>query len=144
MTAQVSVVRFKVCDNDYALAIQDVVEVAAMVETANLGEFAHPALRGVVIRRGQPLVLVDLRVLFGCPAAEITLDTLFVVVQPSGHRMAGFIVDAVQGVVYFSQDAIRPVRGENNYMRGVVAQGQGLVQWLDAVPILSDTLPEGE
>jgi len=144
MGERVPVLCFEVCGHDYALAIPQVVEVAAMVATADLSELAHPALRGVVIRRGQPLVLVDLRLLFGCPKAEITLETLFVVVQPEGHQMAGFVVDGVQGVLYFDQDKMRPVQGGNGYMRGVVAREQALVQWLDAASILADTLPESE
>lgn len=144
MGEPVPVLHFVVCGRHYALAIPQVVEVAAMVETADLAELAHPALRGVVIRQGEPLVLLDLRVLFGCGAAPVSLDTLFIVVQASGYHLAGFVVDAVQGVVYFDAGAVQPIAGGNGYMRGVVAQGQALIQWLDAAPILAETLPESE
>jgi chemotaxis signal transduction protein len=144
MTALTPILRFKVCEQNYALAINQVVEVSAMVEIATLSEQMHPSIRGVVIRRGQPLVLVDLRRFFRCEAAPVTLETLFIVVQPDAHQMAGFIVDHVQGVLYLNNNDMRAVRGGHGYMRGVVAQEQQLIQWLDAAPILADTLPESQ
>lgn len=134
---------FALCGRDYALSIDDVVEVAAMVEAAPLGANTNPAQYGVVIRRGTPVILIDLRRVFGCEDAPVDLSTLFIVVQ---HRneMVGFIVDRVEGVIYFSQGDVRPMNGEQDYVRGVIAQDNRLIQWLRTAPILDDTLPNDD
>lgn len=131
---------FTLCEQYYALSINDVLEVAAMVETAKLGIDVNPAIQGVIIRHGEPLILIDLRVLFHCPDAPINLSTLFIVVQ-YGNELVGFIVDSVQGVVYFQKDAIRPVSGENGYVYGVLTHDNTLIQWLNLSTILNNTLP---
>jgi purine-binding chemotaxis protein CheW len=135
--------RIRLCGNDYVLPIANVIEVAAMVETATLVEQAHPALHGVVIRRGQPLVLLDLRCIFGCQQMSIDVNTLFVVVK-HGEELVGLIVDEVLGVIYFADDEIRPIGGGSDYIRGVVAYENTLLQWVQTAAILADILPDDE
>jgi chemotaxis signal transduction protein len=133
--------QFTLCEQHYALAIDDVVEVAAMMEAASLasGEALSPALHGVIVRQSQPLMLIDLRRLFGCAAAPVNLATLFIVVR-DGDTLAGFIVDAVTGVVHIPAGDVRPV-SSGGRVRGVVARDDRLIQWLQVGPILRDVLP---
>lgn len=132
------------CDQKYALPITYVVEVAAMVESAQINDdHTSPALYGVVIRRGAPMLLIDLRRVFGCAAAPVDLDTLFVVVR-YGKEVVGFIVDHVQGVVYFAEELLREVSRGSGYVRGVTTHKDEVVQWLNIPAILQDTLPTNE
>ena len=142
MTTATPVLRFTLCEQHYALAIDDVVEVAAMVESARLddGDNTSDALYGVIIRRSQPMMLIDLRRLFGCAAAPVDLTTLFVVVR-AGDTLAGFIVDEVLGVIYVAPDDVRPHNGGDGRVRGMMARDNMLVQWLQVGPILQDVLP---
>lgn len=129
-----------VCQQHYTVTIDEVVEVAAMVESARLSEETHPAVHGVIVRRGLPLVLIDLRVLFYCTDAPVSLNTLFVVVKHH-KELVGFIVDHVEGVVYLNLDDVRPVRGGYGFVRGVLAHNHLLVQWLSASAVVAGTLP---
>jgi len=141
--AQVATLRIRLCEGDYVLPITTVVEVAAMVESASLVKQAHPALHGVVIRHGDPLVLVDLRYVFQCEERPVTTNTLFIVVA-HGAEMVGLIVDEVLGVVYFDDNEIRTVGGESGYLRGVVAHQNSLLQWVNTDAVLKDILPHNE
>lgn len=141
MTTATPVLQFTLCEQHYALAVDDVVEVAAMVEAATLGsgDMLSPALHGVIVRRSQPLMLVDLRRLFGCDAAHVDLSTLFIVVR-DGDTLAGFIVDTVAGVIYIWPDEVRPI-SDGGRVGSVVAREGRLIQWLQVGPILRDVLP---
>ncbi|MEM6285052.1 MAG: chemotaxis protein CheW [Chloroflexota bacterium] len=142
MTDDIPVLTFAVCQQTYAVSIMDVVEVAAMVETARIGDEISPYVYGVVIRRGTPMILIDLRHLFHCDEAPVTLATLFVVVRSqSDEELTGFIVDQVQEVVYLKRSEIRPVDGGKGYIRGMVAREQVLIQWLDIETIVAHTQP---
>lgn len=134
---------FTLCDQRYALSIDEVVEVAALVESAGLGMDAYQSVHGVVIRRGEPMLLVDLRRVFHCEQVTVDVNTLFIVVK-NRQEYVGFLVDSVQGVLYLAKDVMRPVHGEHAYIQGVAAHSGDLIQWLQVAPILEDTLPEDE
>lgn len=139
MDNRFAVVLVWVCGQRYALSVDEVVEVAAMLEVAPLEANSNPALHGVVIRRGEPLLLVDLRWVLRCADAPIDLNTLFVVVT-NGYELVGLLVDRVEGVVYLHEKDVRAMRGGVGYVRGVVAHEGSLVQWLHPTNILKDTL----
>jgi len=132
-----------VCDRRYALHIDEVVEVAAIVESASMMEAGNPALHGVVIRRGEPLILIDLRHLFECDTAPIDLNTLFVVVQHQGE-LVGLIVDHVAGVVYLDVERFQGRATSNAYIHSVSAHEGELMSRLNLPAVLADTLPESE
>ncbi|MEO0560913.1 MAG: chemotaxis protein CheW [Chloroflexota bacterium] len=135
------VLLFIVCGQRYALAIDEVIEVAAMMTVDALPAGHNPALRGVVVRQGAPLLLADLRQLLGCSAAPIDLETLFIVAQSKDER-AGFIVDQIQGVVYLDESLLRSVPGGSSFSNGVLTFNETLVHWLAAGPLMAATLQE--
>lgn len=140
MSDTTPVLLFSLCQRRYAVAIADVVEVAAMVETVPFGDAESPALHGVVVRRGEPMMLVDLRHVFACEEAPVTLETLFIVIQ-HGNKLVGFIVDHIEGVVYFSTQAVRPVQSGNRFVQSLVSYDNEIVQWLDVSSVVAQTLP---
>lgn len=132
--------RFQVCQQAYALSVSQVVEVTAMMAATPLAGNAGPAIHGVIVRRGQPMVVVDLRRAFGCEKAPIDLSTLIIVIR-HGKNWVGFVVDSVQGVIYFREEETRPANSETSFVRAVVVVGGTLLQWLDAAAVLAHTLP---
>lgn len=131
---------FSVCGQQYALPIEEVVEVSAMMATTELSTEHHPAVHGLVVRRGQPLLLLDLRVVFGCEAG-VDLSTFFVVLQYERGQI-GVIVDHVRGVMYIADGQDMTETERPHFVRGVIAHEGVLIQRLDMRPILAHTLPE--
>lgn len=119
----------------YALLIEDVVEVASMVELVNVID-SRPEFLGIANRHGTPLPILDLRVLLGQPAKPIDTNTLFVVVQHQGN-FYGLVVDNVQQVEYVIASEINKSTGSGNYIRGIISNRQRLIQIVALAPILS-------
>ncbi len=118
-------------ERPYALPVEDILEVAALVEITPLPA-APPEVVGVINRRGMTLPLLDLRRCLGHPARPLDLNTLFVVVQPGGPtgggRMAGLITDDVRGVIQLPAEAMQLPATGGPYVRGMAV--------IDAAPVL--------
>src|SRR3954469_15969975 len=89
---------FRLGEGRYALLIEDVVEVAAMVDMLSLPT-ERPEILGFINRRGSILPLVDLRLVFNQPSAPITSATVFIVAA-GGNKQFGLVVDVVEQVEY--------------------------------------------
>src|SRR5213593_1593813 len=87
-------VRVGVAGEDYALPVEDVLEIAELGEVAPVPG-ATAAVLGVRNLRGQVLPVVDLAVVFGLPRG--TAPELIVVTDDGGGK-AGLAVDSVVGV----------------------------------------------
>lgn len=124
-------------DQLYALAIDDVIEVSALVEMQSVAS-EQPALLGIVNRRGAPLPLLDLRMIFGKPADTLDASTLFVVVQCRGQQ-TGLVVDEVRQVIYASQISAPP-QGLR-FVGGLVSTEMGLLQLIRVMPLVAEYLP---
>ncbi len=118
----------------YALPIEDVVEVAAMVERTIVPD-ARPELLGVVNRRGQILPLLDLRLVFHQPAAPVTSATLFIVASHA-DKLVGLVVDEVQQVEYIP--AAEKTRTSAKIIRGMISHKEQLIQII-ALPVIMAT-----
>ncbi len=129
----IPVVRFRLGDSQYALLVDDVVEVAAMVAVAPVTD-APPAVLGLANRHGEPLPLLDLRLVFQQPATPLTDETLFVVVQSDGH-LAGFVLDEIYQVDYILAEHFKPMAAAGAYIRSIISHEDGLVQVIHPAPI---------
>jgi chemotaxis signal transduction protein len=69
----------------YALAIDGVVEVAAMVELVQTPGI-NAEFIGIANRHGAVLPMLDLPVIFRLPPTKIDMSTLFIVVQAADRR----------------------------------------------------------
>ncbi len=110
----------------YALPIDQVVEVVAMVELTHTND-PRPAVLGVANRHEAVLPMLDLRVMLGHPAAPLGAATLFVVVKPD-DQCFGLVVDAVNQVEYL------PAEKSN---RGIISYDERLIQIIALEPLLS-------
>ncbi|MBC8170695.1 MAG: chemotaxis protein CheW [Anaerolineae bacterium] len=127
---------FRLDQQQYALLIEDVIEVAAMVEMIRIAG-ARPELPGMVNRHGKPLQLLDLRVIFEQPTPPMTAATLFIVAQ-HGRQMAGLIVDEVLQVEYVADTGYSA--GAAPYIRGIISQTTRLIQVVSLAALLHEYL----
>jgi purine-binding chemotaxis protein CheW len=86
-------VRVRVADEHYALAVEDVLEVAELGDVTPVPG-AGAAVLGVRNLRGQVLPVVDLATVFELPPGQPER----IVIAERGGLRAGFAVDAVAGV----------------------------------------------
>jgi purine-binding chemotaxis protein CheW len=84
----------QVAGEDYALPVEDVLEVADLGEIAPVPG-AHPAVLGVRNLRGSVMPVVDLASVFGLP--QPASPERLVIAEHDG-RTAGLAVDAIAGV----------------------------------------------
>ncbi|MEL6526461.1 MAG: chemotaxis protein CheW [Chloroflexota bacterium] len=130
---QHALLTFRLSDQYYALRIQHVLEVAAMVEYDKLAN-ADEALLGIANRHGDPLPLLDMRAVFGMSAIAVDVNTLFIVVQTSGYPV-GLVVDEVEQVRYVPLNAFRSARA-GTYITHLVSTDDQLFQLVDLDTLL--------
>lgn len=138
--ANTPVLTFTLGQQVYALPIEDVVEVASMVELIEVSA-SRPEVLGVANRHGAVLLVVDLRHVMGQPVLPVDVSTLFVVVKYQEH-MLGLVVDTVEQVDYLPLAQISKSTASSKYIRGIISYKQSLIQIIALEPLVSVYLPE--
>lgn len=133
------VLTFRLVNQHYAIEVEQVLEVAAMVTLTTLPD-APPEVLGIANRHGEVLPIIDLRKVFRLPAAEITVATLFIVAESHDKRI-GLVVDEVFQVKYIMEEALKPTHSSGKYITHLVSDGESLFQLIDANPLLALYLP---
>ena len=105
-TATVLHVLFRVGPAEYGVAASEVLQMESY-EGATPVPNAPPYLAGIVQVRGRVVPVVDLRVRFGLPPVDRTIDTRVVVVQ-LGERVVGLLADAAREVARLDPAQLRP------------------------------------
>ena len=105
--AIVQFVVFRLGDEEFALPISAVDEVAPVPEQITRVPKTPSFLEGVINLRGEVLPVVDQRRRFDMPKFEGDDTRRLIVVRTARHR-AGLIVDSVSEVLRSPADAIRP------------------------------------
>ncbi|MBI5670679.1 MAG: chemotaxis protein CheW [Chloroflexi bacterium] len=136
--APTAILTFSLGSQVYALPIEDVVEVAAMVELVTLPD-AAPEILGVVNRRGQILPMLDLRRIFKQPAAPVSSANLFIVAAHAG-KMAGLVVDEVRLVEYVN--SLENLSTSGKIIRGIINHKEQLIQIISLPMIMATYLPD--
>jgi purine-binding chemotaxis protein CheW len=106
--------------SDYVVAADDVQHLDSF-NGATRVPGAPSYVAGLVQIRGRVIPLIDLRLRFGLPAAEATLDSRVVVVK-SGERAVGLLVDSAREVVKIAPEQFRAAPGV------IADDGQGFVK----------------
>ena len=78
---------FRVGDADYAVPASDVVQMESFTGATRVPGTA-PHVAGLIQIRGRVVPVVDVRVRFGLPPAERTLDSRVVVVRDGAREVA--------------------------------------------------------
>lgn len=115
-------VAFRLDDQEYALPIQNVVQVVRMVAITPLPE-APPAIRGMINVRGRIVPVVDLRRRFGLRSRPYDLNSRLVIACHNGSMMA-LLVDQVSEVVGIPPDCIESQASLGRRVEGVAAVGK--------------------
>ena len=138
---------FRVATAEYVLSTDEVLQMESY-RGATPVPGAAPWIAGLVHVRGRVVPVVDLRVRFGLPAIEPTLDSRIVVVQREA-RTVGLLVDSARDVIHLGPDQLRPapagVRGGTSaFVKAVAAAGDRLLLSIDLDPILEEESRHGD
>lgn len=101
---------FTLGQEEYGLAILQVREIIGYMAVTEIPQTAYE-MKGVLNLRGQVIPVVDLRLKFGMPEADVTDTTCIIVVEAlkkGAKKQIGIIVDSVSEVVDIAEEAIEP------------------------------------
>lgn len=139
-------VTFRVGNASYALPASDVLHLESYDEATHVpGAPAYVA--GIVQVRGRLIPVVDLRVRFGLPPVEPTIDRRVVVVQ-LGSRVAGLIVDSAREVVKIDHAAFEKppeiiARETAGFVKAVAMIARRMYLLVDVPRVLGEELSHG-
>jgi purine-binding chemotaxis protein CheW len=122
-------------------SVREVLELTAITKIPRTPEF----MRGVINLRGHAVPVMDLRLKFGMPRAETTVDTCIIIVEVDfeGDRIImGGMVDSVREVFELPTDRIEsaPRMGTSistDYIKGIGKQDDLFIIILDIGRIFS-------
>jgi len=132
-TVRLPLLTFRLGEARYALLIEDVVEVAAMVDMLSLPT-ERTEILGYVNRRGSILPLMDLRIVFKQPMTPIDSASVFIVVA-GGNQQLGLVVDAVEQVEYVDALQMSDTSASSTYLHGIISHQNEMIS-LIALPSL--------
>ena len=127
------VLTFRLGTQHYALLIEDVIEVVAMVEFMNLPD-STAEVPGVINRHGGVLPLIDLRAVFKQPVSPVTSASVFIVAEGGGKQM-GLLVDEVQQVDYMDALQMSDAPTSSRYVHGIISHKDQMISII-ALPSL--------
>jgi purine-binding chemotaxis protein CheW len=119
---------FRLGEEEYGIDILKVQEIRGYENPTRIANAPH-FLKGVVNLRGTIVPIVDLRLRFGCSAAEYNSFTVSIVLH-IGQRTIGVVVDCVRPAPEMAS-AI-----EATYIRGLAQVGERMVILLDIESML--------
>lgn len=127
--------------------VQEVLELLPITRVPRTPDF----MRGVINNRGSVVPVVDLRLKFGLPRQDDSIDTCIIILEITSNSesaIIGSLVDGVEEVVELKSDEIQPppkigTRLETQYIRGMGKRGDSFIIILDSDTIFSvDQLTE--
>ena len=136
---QVELLSFLIAGEQYAVAIDHLVEIVTPREAARVPN-ADPSIVGIISLRGTIVTIIDVRQKLGHPPREGSNDTRTIVAERAGETL-GFEVDRVLRVVKVGIPAIeaQPVvhsSEKSEAIRGVFRHANALTILLDLDKLL--------
>jgi purine-binding chemotaxis protein CheW len=127
---------FEVDSTPYAVPVERVREIIRIRPITPVPRV--PAeVRGVISLRGEIVEVVDFRRRLNLEPAEPVRSTRIIVVHSEDGKAAGIIVDAVCDVSRVSEDAIRPVTGEETgVVESLCVRGEQFISLIDLDQVL--------
>ena len=140
-------VLFRVAEAEYVLPASQVLHMESF-NGATRVPGALPYVVGLVQVRSRVLPVVDLRVRFGLPAREPTLDSRILIVQ-HGTRAVGLLADSAREVLRIDPQLFFPppeLVGEQaaGFVTQVAELGARLVMLIDSGKVIGEEAPHGE
>ena len=135
---------FKLEDEIFALDVAKVREVLDLVNITKVPRVAE-FMRGVINVRGSVVPVIDLRLKFGMPKTENTLDTRIIVMELSidGETLIlGALADSVHEVLELAPQQIEPpprmgMRWRAEFIKGIGKQDDQFLILLDIDRVFS-------
>ncbi len=135
---------FKLDEEVFALDIskvREVLEYTAVTKVPQTPEF----MKGVINLRGHVVPVVDLRLKFGMPEAEKTVNTCIIIVEVSVDQdtaVLGALADSVQEVLELEQDQIEPApkigtRLKTDFIKGMGKRDEQFIMIQDIDKVFS-------
>ena len=98
-------VSINIADDMYGIPVGKVQEVLGVVEAKHVPN-SQPFMKGIINLRGVVVPLVDMRVRFGLPEKEHSVETVILIVQVF-EKLLGLIVDSISDVVNLEEKNIQ-------------------------------------
>jgi purine-binding chemotaxis protein CheW len=144
-TTGTTLLTYKLADEVFALDIgkvREVLDFATITHVPRMPEF----MRGVINLRGSVVPVVDLRIRFGMPRTEKTVDTCVIITEVTldgAPTVLGALADSVQEVLDLESDHIEPPprigsRLHTEFITGIGKQGDRFIIILDIDKIFSE------
>jgi purine-binding chemotaxis protein CheW len=129
-------------DRQYALPVEDVIEVVRMVAVTPLPE-APASVAGVINMRGRIVPVIDLRTRLGMSPRDPELSTPIIVVGRS-EAAAGLVADGATEVLALANTAVEsphPRSAPAPAVSGMAHEGDRLILLLDPERLCEDSAP---
>jgi purine-binding chemotaxis protein CheW len=132
---------FKVAGAEYVLSADDVLQMESFAGTTPVPG-ALPYVAGVIQVRGRVVPVVDLRLRFGLPQVEPTLDRRIVVGQLL-DRTVGLLVDSAREVVKLTPEQMQPpppmlTEGTQGFVKAVAHLDKRLLMVIDFAKVIGE------
>jgi len=130
---------FRVDDVDYALNAAEVLQMETFTGATTVPG-SPPFVRGILQLRGRVVPVVDLRLRFGLPPKEPTLDSRVVVAEANGRAVA-LLADTAREVVRIPPDTEKApptLAREGGFVRSVVQLADRTILVLDFSKVIGD------
>jgi purine-binding chemotaxis protein CheW len=133
---------FTLAGTEYALPVSSVLQMESF-SGATLVPGAPSYVAGIVTVRGRVVPVLDLRVRFGLPPADLTLDTRIIVSETEG-RVVALRVDSAREVIRLDEANHQPAPSVVNervhgFVRAVHPLGKRLLLIADLPRILGES-----
>ena len=130
---------FKVGKSEYALPASDVLQMETFTSATPVPG-SKPWVSGIIQVRGRIVPVVDVRMRFGLPPQERTVDSR-VVVATHGERAVALLVDTAREVIKLETDKLQPppqivAQEAQGLVKAVAQVGQRLVMLLDLAQLM--------
>ena len=132
---------FTLAGVEYALSVDAILQMETFAG-ATLVPGAPEYVAGIVTVRGVVVPVIDLRLRFGLPPAELTLDTRIIVTESHG-RIVALRVDTAREVLKLDVEKHQPAPSvvserAGGYVSGVHSLGKRLLLLPDLLKILGE------
>lgn len=131
----VPLLTFRLAQQLYALRLENVLEVAAMVTVTELPD-TSPAYLGIANRHGAALPMIDLRHAFKLKAEAINTSTLFIVAKVE-DKLVGLLVDEIFQVKYIHGAAFSTTHGAGQHISHIISDAGKLYQLINLNSLLT-------
>ncbi|MFO0737816.1 MAG: chemotaxis protein CheW [Labilithrix sp.] len=130
---------FRVDGVDYALNASEVLQMESFTGATTVPG-TPPFVRGILQLRGRVVPVVDLRLRFGLPPRESTLDSRVVVAESAGRAVA-LLADSAREVVRIPTEAEKPppaLASEGGFVRSIVQLPDRTILVLDFGKVIGE------